>query len=163
MEWYSLQEIAAFEFNDDPLPGFVPFAFTGAGDYWCWQPEFTNERGTRVVCCWHDDGLATIYAPNFATSAYRQALAFCRDSFADEADLAQARAFLHRWSFDLACIFPSRWCQRLAELAAAEPSVEPSVIAGKTQRVLLTAQRLSAIEREDVGYDEQGRSVAWMV
>jgi hypothetical protein len=163
MEWYSLKDLAAFEFNDDQMPGFVPFAFTGAGDYWCWQVAFTNERGTRVVCCWHDDGFATIYAPDFAAALYRQALAFCRECVPDEVDLAESRAFLNRWSLDLACIFPRRWCQRLADLATAQPSVEPSIIAGKFDRVLLTAKQLSSIEHEDVAYDQLGQSVQWMV
>jgi hypothetical protein len=80
MEWYSLQQIADFEFQSYHLPGFVPFAFSGGGDYWCWQPVNTDLRGTPVLCCFRDYEFATIYAPNFQSAIYRQILDFCKSS-----------------------------------------------------------------------------------
>src|SRR5689334_1633542 len=76
MEWFSLEEIINFEFQPYHLPGFVPFAFTGGGDFWCWQPSFADGRGIRVLLCHHDSEFATVYAPNFKTALFRQALDF---------------------------------------------------------------------------------------
>ena len=72
MEWMPLGEIVAFKFKSYHLPGFVPFAITGAGDYWCWQPEFTQGSSTRVLLCLHDSDDADIYAPDFISAVYRQ-------------------------------------------------------------------------------------------
>jgi hypothetical protein len=71
MEWMPLADIVAFEFQSYHLPGFVPFAITGGGDHWCWQPEFTADGKTRVLCCYHDCYDAEIYAPDFVSAIFR--------------------------------------------------------------------------------------------
>ena len=99
MEWYSLQEIADFTFPDiyEPhLPNLVPFAFNGAGDYWCLQTDKTDERGTRVLLCPHDYALARIYAPSFPAALYRQVLEYACYGTDFDRDRGQNRAFLHR-------------------------------------------------------------------
>jgi hypothetical protein len=131
MEWYSLQDIADFEFQSYHLPGFVPFAFTGGGDYWCWQPAFTDERGTRVLCCHRDSEFAIIYAPNFQTALFRQTLDFSRSSVFD-VDIAPT-AFLNRWAIDFAEIFPTSWCAYLRQLAVAEDRGELAASIEKTE------------------------------
>jgi hypothetical protein len=84
MEWMPLEEIADFEFQSYHRPGFVPFATSGSGDLWCWQPAFTDERGTRVLSCPHDCYDADVYAPDFVSAVFRhlvdQAAAMHRDS-----------------------------------------------------------------------------------
>jgi hypothetical protein len=140
MEWYPLEEIAAFTFQAYHLPGFVPFAFTAGGDYWCWQPAHTDARGTRVVCCHRDCELATVYAPNLAAALYRQALAVCHDTELD------APSFLRRWSADLSGVFSADWCGRLHELAQR---ADRSTAA-------------SASERADIAYAEIDSEVRWM-
>jgi hypothetical protein len=127
MEWYSLQDIVDFKFQSYHMAGFVPFAFSAGGDYWCWHPKHADHRGAQVLCCPHDCELATIYAPNFQTALYRQALDFCRGS-ASEEDIDPA-AFLRRWAADLAPIFPERWCAHLRRLAEdSERSAHASVL-----------------------------------
>jgi len=69
MEWYSLEEIAKFEFADycaPYLPNLVPFAFTGGGDDWCWQ----TDHGMRVLYCAHDCYDGEIYAPDFRSALF---------------------------------------------------------------------------------------------
>ena len=144
MEWYSLQEIADFRFQPFHLPGFVPFAFTGGGDYWCWQPEYTDHRGTRVVCCYRDCEFAAVYAPNFHTALYRQILEFCRSS-ADDAHV-EPSAYLRRWATDLAEIFPASWCARLHQLAD-----DPA-----------RSRQASAAEQADISFDLMDTEVRWM-
>jgi len=144
MEWYSLQDIVDFEFQPYHLPGFVPFAFTAGGDYWCWQPAHGGSRGARVVCCYHDYELAAVYAPNFQTALYRQILDFCRSS-ADRDDL-DSPAFLRRWAADLAEVFPPSWCTRLRSLADAPTRSEQA----------------SAIERVDISFEHMDTEIRWM-
>jgi hypothetical protein len=144
MEWYSPQAILDFEFEPYHLPGFVPFAFTGGGDYWCWHPAHADRRGAHVLCCCHDCELATIYAPNFHTALYRQILDFCVGSSEDE-DI-DSSAFLHRWATDLAVIFPDSWCARLRQLA------------DDPQR----SEHASGIERADISFDLMGTEIPWM-
>src|SRR6516164_5067104 len=38
MEWLDPAGIRDHEFPEYCEPGFVPFAFTGGGDHWCWWP-----------------------------------------------------------------------------------------------------------------------------
>jgi hypothetical protein len=140
MEWYSLGDIAQFEFESYHKPGFVPFAFTAGGDHWCWQLDHTDERGTRVVCCHHDYELATVYAPNFAGALYRQTLAI-----SDETEL-DVPAFLCRWAADLADIFSPQWCEHLRELAQ------------RPNRSALA----SAYERADLAYEDLDTEIRWM-
>jgi hypothetical protein len=144
MEWYSPQAILDFEFEPYHLPGFVPFAFTGGGDYWCWHPAHIDRRGAHVLRCYHDCPLAAVYAPNFHTALYRQILDFCVCSSEDE-DI-DASAFLHRWATELAVIFPDSWSARLRQLA------------DDPQR----SQRAPAIERADVSFDLMDTEIPWM-
>ncbi len=144
MEWYSLQDIADFEFESYHLPDFVPFAFTGGADYWCWQPAHTDERGTRVLCCHRDSEFATVYAPNFHTALFRQTLDFCRSS-AENMDI-DPTAFLHRWAVDLAEIFPASWCAYLRRLAVTTDRHE---LAGD-------------IEKTEIAFGDSDAEVRWM-
>src|SRR3974390_1113596 len=125
MEWYGLEEIATFdfpEFDRPHLPGLVPFAFNGASDYWCWQRDKTYEHGTRVLLCYHDTGSAVIFAPNFQTALYRQALAYATYWVGSKnVSLAEGRAYLHRWAVDLASIFSPVWCKVVSDLSPRQP------------------------------------------
>jgi len=150
MEWYALEEIAVFEFPEyyrPHLSKLVPFAFTAGGDYWCWQADQTDQRGTRVLLCAHDSELATIYAPNFHAALYRQAL----DYATYLVDIEEGRGFLRRWSVDFALLFPPEWCRMLLELSA-RPLVGTS---------LLSREELAQMERRDLPFDELDTEVQW--
>jgi hypothetical protein len=163
MEWYGLQEIAAFEFDDyyqPHLSGLVPFAFNGGGDKWCWQADKTDDRGTRVLLCYHDTGSAVVFAPNFQAALYRQALEYAHGWVGREyVSLVEGRAYLHRWSVDLAAIFPPAWCNVLAELATRTP-VEWSDL-GERDTTLLTPEERRLIERRDIQFDEMDSEIPW--
>src|SRR6185503_5739311 len=122
----------------------VPFAFTGGGDYWCWQPAHTVERGTRVLRCHRDSQFATVYAPNFHTALFRQTLDFSRSS-ADDVDI-DATAFLQRWAIDLADIFPASWCAHLRRLA---------VTPGRRELA-------ASIEKTEITFGDSHAEVRWM-
>lgn len=140
MEWLTPQAIADFKFEDYHLPGFVPFACTASGDHWCWQPARTDQHGTPVLCCPHDDYFATVYAPNFAAALYRQTLAVCHETDLD------APAFLRRWAIDLANLLRPEWTARLQELAA---SPDRSTLA-------------SQLEQADFPRDHLDQKTRWM-
>lgn len=144
MEWYSLQDIAGFKFESYHMAGFVPFACTAGGDYWCWQPAHTDERGTRVLCCHRDSEFATVYAPNFQTALFRQTLDFCRSS-TDDMDIDVA-AFLHRWSIDLAEVFPASWSAHLLRLGSAPNRHELA----------------TEIEKTEIAFEQMDSEVRWM-
>ena len=136
MEWYRPKEIAEFAFNklyNPHLPNLVPFAFTGGGDWWCWQTDHqTKKWGTRILLCNHDDGQAIVYAGNFRSALFRQALALASASgywflkgrvltSEDKKRTTEIAAFLRRYSVDLGLIFPAEWCALLSDLASRTP------------------------------------------
>ena len=167
MEWYSLEDIVAFEFPEycEPhLPHLVPFAFTGGGDYWCWQTDMSDHRGTRVLLCPHDSNSAVIYAPSFATALYRQALQYASSEVdGTQVGFAEGQAFLRRWSVDLAFVLPAEWCRVLAELAA-RPPFEWSHCWGRytsRQTSFLSPDELRQIEARDLQFAELDRATLW--
>lgn len=159
MEWYTPRQIADFEFADYHLPGFVPFAFTGGGDYWCWQPRFTDDRGTRVVLCPHDYELGTVYAPNFGAALYRQVLEYSAQGFLSEDEVAVARAMLKRWAVDLACVLPAAWCERVEAISR----VAATVRSGRDRKlVLISEEALNRFESADLAFPEIDSEFHWM-
>lgn len=162
MEWYPLAEIATFAFPhfcEPHLPHLVPFAFTASGDYWCWQTDQTDERGTRVLLCPHDYTLATIHAPNFAAALYRQALSYACYYADFDQDRPQNRAFLNRWATDLACVFPAAWCQNLKDLAGRTPVAWTDRFAAHES--FLTPDEMKQIEERDIAFPELDVEIPW--
>jgi hypothetical protein len=164
MEWYPLEEIAEFsfpEYGEPYLPHLVPFAFTGGGDYWCWQTDHGGEGGPRILLCAHDCYDGEIYAPNFATALYRQALEYAAGPW-DESDTTgdEPRAHLRRYAHDLALIFPHAWCALLAELAS-RPLQERQTRWGP-HRWLLPTDELRSIESRDLGLPLENEAIRWM-
>lgn len=72
VEWVSPEEMIDWNPPDYWVPQpVVAFARSGSGDEWCWFPELTDDLGTRVVLCAHDENDAEIYAANFQAFLYR--------------------------------------------------------------------------------------------
>jgi hypothetical protein len=163
MEWYGLEEIATFDFPEfyrPHLQGLVPFAFNGAGDYWCWQCDKTDEHGTRVLLCYHDTGSAVIFAPNFETALYRQALAYATYWVgSDHVGLDEGRAYLHRWAIDLAAIFSPGWSKVISDLSTRQP-VEWRDRQGR-HTTLLSPEERRHIEVRDAKFNEMDSEIIW--
>lgn len=162
MEWYRLSEIAEFSFPDfyEPhLPHLVPFAFTGGGDYWCWQTDRTNERGTRVLLCPHDCNEGNIYAPNFAAALFRQALSYACYGISSRDDIEQCRGFLVRWAVDLSAIWPREYCDLLRDLADRSPVNRMEH--GYVWPSFLDPRELRPIEQTMLGFPELDESIQW--
>ena len=108
-EWMPAQEILEYETAPNYKAGFVPFAFTGGGDLWCWRP---SEDPEMVVCCIHDEGIGSIDAPNLAGSLYRRILEYASDQgFWESEELTRKQ--LLGWSERLADYFPRTWIENL--------------------------------------------------
>ena len=166
MEWYSLEEIAAFKFREYCcLPHLVPFAFTGSGDYWCWQADKSDGRGTRVLLCPHDNMMATVHAPNFAAALYREVLLYA-SLIVDgkNPSFAEGRAYLRRYSVDLAVALPTEWCGVLAELAERTPYAWSHNWGRYTQNhtSFLSPAERKQIEDRDLQFTEMDAEVRWM-
>ena len=115
-EWMPAQQILDYETEPNYKPGFVPFAFTGAGDLWCWRP---SEDPQMVVCCIHDEGMGSVDAPNLLGSIYRRILDYASDQGNWESE-ELTRNQLLRWSERLHDYFPDPWIEDLRLLSDAK-------------------------------------------
>jgi hypothetical protein len=158
MEWMPLQAIRDFAFPDYCLDGFVPFAFTGGGDLWCWHPPSSAGDNVPVVLCPRDSNMAEFYAPHFLASLYRQVLDYARGPFA-HADEGLAHSHLSRWAADLGPLLPPPWRVTLGRLQGAE--LRPWQRNGRTFRTLLPDEEYRAIVRRDLHFPNLDRKFKW--
>jgi hypothetical protein len=159
-EWWSLEQIAGFTFPEYCLPGFVPFASTDAGDFWCWSPERAGEQGTPVVFCPHDLNMAQVDAPDFAGWCYRRALAYA-NGYLEQSEEGEARAWLTHWGARLGDLLRPAWRATIAEVAARPFTTWPERTGETGQGFLPTAEYAAIVTRDLVcpGLDVRFR---WM-
>jgi hypothetical protein len=167
MEWYSLNQIAEFRFHrhgEPYLPNLVPFAFTGGGDYWCWQ----TDHEMRVLACTRDCYDGIIYAPNFASALFRQALDYASEHVGHEVakgTFPSLKAFLVRWSTDFKLIFPAKWCEILHNLSLRDPyGWRQTLPNGRTVDVfsILPDDERGQIEKAEFNCPDMDKSIRWM-
>lgn len=120
-EWLSLDEIAHYEFKPPYQSGFVPFAFNGAGDLWCWWLEAASE-GAPIVWCSHDADNGFVIAPHFIGFIYGQMVESCLVGYAPDAP--EKRDQLQQWLDRFAEFLPAQWTNNLLELMDKEPLTE---------------------------------------
>jgi hypothetical protein len=113
VEWWSLDQILTYTAPAYHLPGFVPFASTDAGDFWCWWPARTTAHGTPVVLCPHDQHDGHLDAPDFAGWLYRRVLTYALWLPAPE---QEGRAWLERWIQTLSCVWAPAWQTTIRDL-----------------------------------------------
>lgn len=180
IEWNSPEKIAGFEssnFMVEPIsPHFVPFAESGAGDYWCWQTDHAVEKwGARVLLCNHDDGKARVFAANLTHTLFRQILQdACSNNYVrwqgtpnaaeDKKRIKQTRASLERYATDLAIIFPANWCAILTDISARKPSVWEGIEYRGNKREyysLLSDEERKKIEVEQLSFPGMDGEFTW--
>ena len=102
------------------IGGLVPFAFSGAGDGWCFWGD------GEVLFCLHDEDEALVYAPHFLAWFYRRCLEFvaavCPVEDEDEAE--EARELVARGSSLLKEAGALSFADSLAELGPGSVSEE---------------------------------------
>jgi hypothetical protein len=116
-EWLPLDDILHYEFADYHKPWFVPFAFNGAGDLWCWWPEASRHLVTPVVLCPHDEKYGEFYASDFLGFLYRQVLEYAVVGGFGISDEEEAREWLHLWHESFVEFFPHSWSETIMSIA----------------------------------------------
>ncbi|GHC10898.1 SMI1/KNR4 family protein [Cerasicoccus arenae] len=116
MEWYQATEIENFEFEEYHKPGFIPFAHTGGGDYWCWSPPHETNSEIPVLLCPHDCEEAEFYAPNFSSALFRHALEY--SASIDEDELELLKATLTKLLSYFSEIWDDQWVEKIKEVSS---------------------------------------------
>lgn len=165
-EWIPPKEIQETDLSRvNVLPGLIPFAFTGAGDHWCWLSQANNPSAEYdVLLCYHDEELADLFAPTFPAWFYRSALDYASGGFdADPEGIDEARAHLRLWSERLSEICPGAWAQHLASLADTAPFTydRPSLRGSYQMFGFITAMDVEATVVDQLGPRYLKEKVAW--
>jgi hypothetical protein len=123
-EWIPPDQILSRDLGRDGyIPGLIPFAFTGAGDHWCWNTQIpTGESEYEILLCWHDEEKADVFAPSFATWFYRCCLEYAMGAVDDHfSGIREAIDHFRLWSQRLFEIGGDRWAEHLNHLATLKP------------------------------------------
>jgi hypothetical protein len=154
-EWLKPEEILAYKPYPEALPGFIPFAQTGAGDFWCW---WTKEDAEVVVQCPHDSSFGRFDAPSLIAWLYRRCLEFAANDIESEQEDWVRRNFLN-WAERLEHYLPQEWIVELRSLAQA-PVVDS--ITGKLAiKVLMTPPDCADRIRRDLGFGRLDEEFLW--
>ena len=114
MEWLSLDEILNYEKDEWSKDGFVPFAFNGAGEKWCWYPEYKSGNDVPIVLL-PDGDTGEFYAQNFTQSLFRQIIDFISFSI-DEDDFEEQIKYLRKWSSVFKEYFRDEWILEISKI-----------------------------------------------
>lgn len=154
-EWLTPKDILEFQFESYHKPGFVPFAFTGAGDLWCWWPA---QDSSAVVLCWRDSIEGSFDAPSFVGSLYRRILDHCLHI--DPGEEKEVRERLPALAKTLATYFPSQWRDTLLSLA------ETKVVSWRRERMtgqgLLSIDEHERLVKRDLNFPRLDETFEWM-
>lgn len=78
MEWMPINEVKEYEYEEEELETFLPFAFTGGGDKWVWVLN-TEKKEYPVGLCYHDAYEGVYYAKNTEDAIFRQMIEYVSD------------------------------------------------------------------------------------
>ncbi len=161
-EWIEPAEISTWEFLVEPaLHGLVPFAFTGAGDPWCWwlgSPRVGAEP--EIILCPHDESEAEIFAPTFAAWLFRICLEY-GTALEAASDGKEERRRLESWAEILETAGAGEMAGRLRQISAA-PGTEIVTPIGR-EPALASAELIETSLRELLGPAYLETRVEWTV
>ena len=165
-EWIPPDEIPQYDLGrPNIIPGLIPFAFSCAGDNWCWNTRVKNgDAEYEVLYCAHDEKLADRFAPTFPAWFYRNCLDYASGAFDNnDADIEEARKNLRLWSEKLSEIHPGAWAEHLAGLAQKQPSEykHPKLRADITLFGFITAMKVDEIVADQFGPNYLEQKVEW--
>jgi hypothetical protein len=165
-EWIPPDQIPQHDlWRTNIIPGLIPFAFSGAGDNWCWNAQVKNaDAEYDVLFCWHDEELADRFAPTFPAWFYRNCLDYASGAIdKDDDEIQNARKKLRLWSVRLSEIHPGTWADHLSSLAGAQPLEykHPKLRASVTMFGFITAMEVDEIVADQFGPGYLGQKVAW--
>lgn len=143
IEWQSDAQLLAWQTPHDWRKDlqFVAFAHEGAGDDWCWVPNFMD-RALPIVYTPHDFNRAQVYAPDmesFLLRAFLDALV----EFPDRADVCKIEANRRV----LEPYLRPEWNQRIAQITTRQPSLTK-----ENTKCFITKGEINALLREQLHY-----------
>ncbi|MFL5807305.1 MAG: SMI1/KNR4 family protein [Roseiflexaceae bacterium] len=159
VEWWSLDQIRDYAYPSYYQPGFVPFASTDTGDFWCWWPERATDAGAPVVLCPHDSIFAHIDAPHFEGWIYRRVLTYA--AFLPAAE-QEGRAWLTRWAQVLGTMLPAAWRATILNLAHTPLKTWEDAITHEPGTSLLTPDEYAALVQRDIDCSGRDAEFRWM-
>lgn len=154
-EWMRPDEILAYRPLDNEKPEFIPFAFTGAGDYWCWWPE---EDPKAVVLLIHDEGMGHFDASDFIGSIYRRCLDAALEISPDGAEIQRNYSI---WTTRLASYFPPSWIETLHTISKA-PVIE-QYHGRLPYKCLLTHEQYTKLVARDLSFPRLNEEFEWII
>lgn len=165
-EWIPPDEIPQYDLGrTNIIPGLIPFAFSGAGDHWCWNTQVKNgDAEYEILCCWHDEELADRFAPTFPAWFYRNCLVYASEAIEIDYDsIDEGRHSLRLWSKRLSDIYPGDWAVHLAGLASRTPSEykHPKLRDSVMMFGFITAMEVDEIVADQFGPSYLEQKVAW--
>jgi hypothetical protein len=165
-EWIPLDQIPGYDlWRSNIIPGLIPFAFSGAGDHWCWNGQVRNGEGEyEVLYCWHDEEHADAYAPSFPAWFYRTCLDYAAN-WSDPTGIAvqEGQANFRLWAERLSEIYTGPWIDHLLSLAEVIPFeyTDPKLRAGVKSLGFITTMEVEKIIAEQFGDRYLDEKVAW--
>ncbi len=164
-EWIPPEDILARDlWRENILPGIVPFAFTGAGDNWCFNTcQKTDENEYEILACWHDEEEADLYAPNFKAWFYRTCLEYAALVENDLNEIGEARENLGVWSEKAEELGCKKWAEHLKELSAIAPFEyqDPNLNSGICSFGFITSMDVEKIICLEMGDKYNNSTVKW--
>lgn len=157
VEWLKPGEILAYRPEPEAKPGFVPFAFTGAGDHWCWWPDQDPEA---IVLCLHDEGMGSFDAPHFLGSLYRRCLDYALDGISKD-DESEARRLFDYWVERLGSYLAPPWIETLRHLSRADRFEWRD--GRRSGEGFLTPEQYNAILARDLSFPRLGEAFEWIL
>jgi hypothetical protein len=165
-EWIPPDQIPQHDlWRTNVISGLIPFAFSGAGDNWCWNTQVKNgDAEYDVLFCWHDEELADRFAPTFPAWFYRNCLDYASGAIdKDDDGIENARTQLRLWSQRLSEIYPGLWAEHLALLAETQPSEykHPKLRDSVRMFGFITAMEVDEIVADQFGHRYLEQKVEW--
>jgi hypothetical protein len=104
------------------VDGLVPFAFSGAGDPWCWQTNTqTAPDEYEIWFCLHDEDRAVVYSPTFTGWFYRNCLEYVASVGDDPDGIDEAREYLNDGAQRLVVAGATDLADHLSQVAKRKP------------------------------------------
>ena len=142
LEWIHPSKIITYRCEEQIKKQFVPFAFNGAGELWCWAPNENNVLGVPIVLC-DNIGSGTFEAPNFISLIFQQILMLIEYEKSE-----YLKPYLKRYLRDFNNMFSESW---LYELTRANKIKEINVSEGYYELKY----------KELVNYDRHNEDFKW--
>ena len=160
-EWLTPDQILNYKFQEYHKDGFIPFAFTGGGDLWCWHPGWNANGITPVVFCPRDSYDGNRYAPNFLGWVFRTIVEFASSAkcFSEE---VEAKKHFARWRKDVAPLLPEAWAAVVRDLGQKPMRTWPEE-SGFGGSGFISMAEANEIVQKHLAFPHLEEEIRWMI